>query len=311
VTSKDRYFDIDLPTSLEILEDVMKRRQTKKNPRESEGDCFYPRQRSKKRLATNATYPVLHVGLPLVGNEFLKTFFRSCMGLQATSKKVTGGGLVGKKMMEAVHAGVPPISGYFGHGRSAFLQLDYTQVLPNTASSKFEQIVADDNAEEGRALPLSAFPQIQLLDEIHEDVPHSTFILPFRSTVKTRTNSSAAAPIQGWIDLAQKFHNFTERWASMEDIPGLILTEDQKHARQNKKNRRPDEPMLPLNDDQLSDWWCVHVQHIREFVETYPSHTLLEINLLDHDETTSTLLSAFPQADGTCLSKLLCETNLL
>ena len=100
----------------------------------------------------------------------------------------------------------------------------------------------------------------------------------------------------------------------MEDLPGLVLTEEQKQARKmNKKRLRgPDEPMIPLSDGQLRDWWCDHVEHIRKFVETYPSHTLLEINLLeDHETTMTTLLSAFPQADPTCLSNLLNETNML
>lgn len=303
-TTRDRFFGSDLPTSLELLQQVMK--DETKSKKQKEESCFRPSTISVSLTAAskNVSFPILHVGLPLLGNDFLKNFFRSCMGLHATSKKVSGGGLVGKKMMEAVHAGLPPISGYFGQGRDAFVQLDYTAVLPNTASSKFEEVNYDNGAQVG-ALPFSAFPQIQLLDEIHEDVPDATFILPFRS------GRDGHDPIQGWIDLAQNFHNFTERWAAMEDVPGLVLTTEQRLARQDDSLRGPEEPMLPLKDHQLREWWCRHVRHIREFVRHYPSHALLEVNLQDPESAAAVLLQSFPQADTTCLPKLLNETNFL
>lgn len=331
-----------IPTSFEILEQVMREYDGGDGNRQGKDEsssCFRakPFDGDTTSTSVNISFPVLHMGLPLVGNEFLKGFFRDCIlgaTIHGISKKVKGGGLVGKKMMEAVHAGLPPVSAYFGTSESgentasrqlAFTQLDYTSVLPRTGSSIFEQVA--DAAQD-----YSAFPQIQLLDEIHEDVPHATFVLLFRGGSAKKGSSSNFynnSRLEEWIEVAQNFHNFTERWAAMDDVPGLVLSQEQKVARDivreqqrqeprfyniSKKNENDTsitEPMEKLTDDQLRDWWCRHVQHVRKFVEFHPTHKLLELDLQDQETSTAVLLQWFPETNVTCLADLWKETDFL
>jgi hypothetical protein len=389
-------------TSLEILERIMHDEQDQDGTQKhnaimdeewtaastSTADCFRPRNNNNDikvmddpLIATttinhdnngmNISYPILHVGMPLVGNTFLERYFRDCIiggRIHVTSKKLKGIGLVGKKMMEAVHAGLPPINGYFGlpdgNDGHAFTQLEYTSVLPNTGSSIYEK-VSDKERD------YSSFPQIQLLDEIHEDVPYATFILPFRGNNQTKKNiidhdrgrgrhrmlglpnddatgddeARSEHPrheLEDWIYLAQNYHNFTERWAAMDDIPGLVLTREQKEARMVLRTERVEQqqqyeeknneggrttttaptpssaislplqpPMERLSDGQLKDWWCRHIRHVRKFVEFYPTHRLLELDLTDEEETYNKLLHWFPQTNATCLSELWKTTDFL
>ena len=253
-----------------------------------------------------------------VWNDAFRDFF-SCLGLRVVHRKALGSngkrriGTVGKKMLEAVkEAHLPPISGFFGPNRQVFTALDYTPAL-NSSSGV---IVARNN--NNKYTPI--FPQIQLLDELHEESPSSTFLLPMPA-------------IQDWIDWAQHFHNFTERWARME-IPGLVLTEEQRAARKHpcpeiddqsdeqrkqqqsdvdgdgiddsatseRENRR----CIRLSDDQLKDWWCGHVRHIRGFVETHRhSHTLVELDLSPENQRWTALhLEELFGANQTCISML-------
>ena len=118
------------------------------------------------------------------------------------------------------------------------------------------------------------FPQIQLLDEIHMAEPNSTFVLLFR-------------PVEDWIKSTQSWHHYTVRWAnSNQDLPdlGSILTPQQRIARDQRGEK------IMLTEEQLQRWWCVHVEHIRRFVETYPSHNLIELDLYDRDGSTTELL---------------------
>jgi hypothetical protein len=55
---------------------------------------------------------------------------------------------------------------------------------------------------------------------------------------------------------------------------------------------RPSRPE-PVNDIQLARWWCGHVKHIRKYVELYPSHKLIELELYDNDGSSSVLYDMF------------------
>ncbi|KAL3896496.1 MAG: hypothetical protein SGARI_007152 [Bacillariaceae sp.] len=162
--------------------------------------------------------------------------------------------------------------------------MDYTATLNHSAGI----------LEEER----SVFPQIQLLDEIHEEVPNATLLLPFPD-------------FDEWMGgFAQDYHNFTERWARME-MPGLVLTEEQRAARSVPCREEFDEfgelvgRCVRLSDEQLQQWWCNHVQHIRKVVQdVYPTHSLLELDWRDAQSARSTFQHLFPQANETCLSRL-------
>ena len=339
-------------TSLELLETILDERQElKKQGKDWDGECFRPRLFARgdpvllpsnntaatattKKKSPLLSYPILNVGLPMdPWNDALRDFF-SCLGLRVVHRKALGSngkrriGSVGKKMREAVgDAHVGPVSGFFGTNRQVFSALEHTQTLDSTLP-----------AATTSSSSLSIFPQIQLLDELHEEDPSLTFLLP-------------VPPIDEWVAWAQTFHNFTERWARME-MPGLVLTDEQRAARhypcpemdsdtgrndrrhvlQNKQQQQqpggeepesdtgPGRRCVRLSDNQLKDWWCGHVRHVRSFVETYDnSHALVELDLsfsfslspssadANHGELQSTTVSTLKRlfgANQTCIARL-------
>ena len=317
-------------TSLEILENILKeeqkdqirRREQKKKEGGGHNDdkCFRPQPYKVSTTTTTLSsqsspssieLPIINIGLPMdVWNNKLRDFF-SCQGLKVVHRKALGSngkiriGNTGKKMFEAVtEAHVPPLSGYFGKKRQIFTAMDYTPALNSSSTSGSN---TNSYKNKNKHKPVSAyFPQIQLLDEIHEESPSSTFLLPFFSPDN----------INDWLNWTQNFHNFTERWAR-SDIPGLILTKEQRIAKQypckiietdnevidHDNTSEGEIPIVAteietaslrrcvqLSDDQLRDWWCGHVKHIRKFVETYNnSHKLIELDLSNKESTIKTI----------------------
>jgi hypothetical protein len=67
------------------------------------------------------------------------------------------------------------------------------------------------------------FPQIQLLDELHEEYPNSTFIMNFR-------------PIQDWIKSTTNWYGLKYRFGLM-NIPGLIQNEKQREYNNIERER--------------------------------------------------------------------------
>jgi hypothetical protein len=118
-----------------------------------------------------------------------------------------------------------------------------------------------------------AYPQIQFLDEIHAERPNATFVLNFR-------------PIVDWITSARKWHGMAVRWAHCE-LPGLICPNGQHTA----------SPYC--TDFDLRQWWCGHVKHMREFVNQYPTHKLIELDLYD-TITTSKVMAQLFHTNETC-----------
>jgi hypothetical protein len=277
----DNNSDGETKTSLEVLQDIVNDQNT-----QNDLSCFGPDKSVALPPSTSISFPIINVGLPMdPWNDALKDFF-SCLGLRVTHRKGHGGkfGSTGKKIKQAILAGMVPLSSYFGE-RDVYTQLDYTATLNSSAG-----IIGEDQ---------SVFPQIQLLDEIHEEVPNATFLMPFPNFDDWRGEKFAGS-----------FHNFTERWARME-MPGLVLTEEQKRARSLPCPTELDENgelvgrCLRLSDSQLNQWWCNHVQHVRSLLRNvYPSHTLLELDWKDTESARTTLQIFFPQANNSCLSNL-------
>jgi hypothetical protein len=135
-----------------------------------------------------------------------------------------------------------------------------------TDVTKMAHLQLDTNTKEGY------YPQIQLLDEIHQEKPHAVFIMMFR-------------PMDEWIRSVHAFKGMSRRW-SLFKMPGLVLTEEQREASAHQERSW-------LSDEQLLRWWCGHIQHIREFVREFPSHRLVELDLLNSDETSSLLADLF------------------
>ena len=137
------------------------------------------------------------------------------------------------------------------------------------------------------------YPQISLLDELHEKKPNSTFVINFR-------------PILDWIRSTANWHGMHYRM-SMFEVPGLIMTDEQrvkleqygeysslKERDSQQRTRKP--KIILLSNAQMARWWCSHVRHIREYVKQYPSHKLIELDLYDKKGTSKVLYDLF-QAD--------------
>ena len=126
------------------------------------------------------------------------------------------------------------------------------------------------------------FPQISFLDEIHQEFPNATFVMNFR-------------PVDDWIRSARNWgapqsSTMAQRWASpilcKYKIPGLI----------NQKGR------AQLSDQDLRNWLCGHVKHVREFVKQYPTHKLIELDLYNKEASSRSMASLF-RANRTCWGK--------
>jgi len=153
-------------------------------------------------------------------------------------------------MLQPAAEGKPPIKSCSERPNAiAHLQLDYNWP---------EENVRDKIVNLARA----AYPQIQLLDEIHEEFPNATFLLMLR-------------PVNSWVKSALGCgRDMVGRWARCH-VPGL-----RKHPNDG-----------PLTTQDLSDWWCSHVHHVREFLKHHPSHPLIELDLMNCNETAPSLTS--------------------
>jgi hypothetical protein len=64
-----------------------------------------------------------------------------------------------------------------------------------------------------------------------------------------------------------------------------------------------DLPGLPKRvgkkDQDLRNWYCGHVRHIREFVALHPSHALIELDLYDMERSATVMAKLF-QVKETC-----------
>lgn len=155
--------------------------------------------------------------------------------------------------------------------------------------TKGEEFYAAKQADAYMQLDLNHFtgfyPQIQFLDELHEKEPNSTLIINFR-------------PIHDWIASVSNWHNMRIRMTSFL-MPGLVMDDVQlahAHAEglsEDEKIKHVQVKDIKLSSAQLAKWWCGHALHIREYAKEYPSHSLIELDLLDSNGTTSLLSDLF------------------
>lgn len=296
-----RFFGTNKRTSLEMLQDIIhsKKDQAGTNYIPGNNDpstlpaCFRPNTAPARQLAQDvksgkvplSNDPVLYVGFPKTGTTTLWHFFE-CSGYMASHQQqcpqVVEQNLKGPKQGKASLLDTKwsrmrrreIIEQAKANGRTR------QELLEMQQNMKEAHLQLDYNAEEG------CYPQIQMLDEIHSDYPNATFILAFR-------------PINEWIQSVTSHHGMKSRWGFF-DLPGLIMTEEQLKLR--NRTELPLRERIPtLTKNQLRRWWCGHIQHIREFVEEYPSHRLIELDLY-HDEETSSVLADIFQSKGDCWS---------
>ncbi|KAG7369768.1 sulfotransferase family protein [Nitzschia inconspicua] len=286
-----RYFGKDKRTSLEILQDIIHSKKDQAgNDHVTGGDpsnlpqCFLPNTAPARQLAEDVKSgkvvlsddPVIYVGFPKTGTTTLWRFFE-CSGYMASHQQQCP--MVVQENLQGLGRGDMLLETKWSRmQRSAIDKKAKDQGKTKQQRDEIQRQIKvahlqlDSNMNEG------CYPQIQLLDEIHQDYPNATFILAFR-------------PIDEWIRSVTSHRGMNKRWAFFE-MPGLILTEDQLVLRNRTdltlRERRP-----TLTDQQLRRWWCGHIHHIREYVQEYPSHRLIELDLYHEEETPSILADIF------------------
>lgn len=114
------------------------------------------------------------------------------------------------------------------------------------------------------------FPQLELLETLHDEAPNATFIMNFR-------------PIQDWIKSMKTWSGMVGRF-SLCNFPNMRLGIP--------ANRRKPEAAL-------TQFLCSHVLHARHFVEEFPSHALIELDLYDQETVAFVLTSLFPNRNTT------------
>ncbi|OEU23383.1 hypothetical protein FRACYDRAFT_233555 [Fragilariopsis cylindrus CCMP1102] len=209
-------------TSLEILENVLHKKENQQENRQVNDyitnimmdsstnpnnklkkdlllpipNCFKPNTKQTRKIAnelldgsntrrSSLSYPLFNVGFPKVGSTALNDYL-NCIGIKSSHKQ-----LKISKIMNRTKSQQPLfVQRGIQHDPIAIMQLDY-------------------NLRNG------FFPQIQLLDELHEEYPNSTFILNFR-------------PIQDWIRSTTNWYQMKYRFGLMTNIPGLIMSDEQR-----------------------------------------------------------------------------------
>jgi hypothetical protein len=214
-------------------------------------------QQQQRALPLPLPTPILNLGMPKCGSTTLYEFFQ-CAGYNSTHQIVDDTIC----MRDAVvHNALPPLSTCTPHVQ-AFLQMDANFPLG------FKKRVRRKHRPGFMAITTKRdecfYPQISLLDEIHNEAPNATFILNFR-------------PVQDWIRSVRNWFSLQHRM-TLCHIPGLPRGVGREAL-------------------DLMRWWCSHVLHVRKFVEQYPSHALIELDLYQSDTVNARIMSQLFQID--------------
>ena len=217
--------------------------------------------------------PILNVGFPKAGSTTLNYYFQ-CSNITAVH------GRVGEGIFDRLKNGTSPLL----PGINKLMRFRKRRPREFSGMQAFTQLDWD----RGRG----HFPQISLLDELHEQHPNSTMVIVFR-------------PIPDWIKSTAHYKGMKERFAEF-DMPGLVLEASQRQRLEDyRANKIPQKDLIGLSDVQMARWWCGHVLHIREYVKAYPGHALIELDLYDTEGSEELLQDLFradsdPNVSQTC-----------
>lgn len=106
----------------------------------------------------------------------------------------------------------------------------------------------------------SMFPQIEYLNEIHREKPNSTLLLTFR-------------PMADW-------YKSITHWPPNADKINKPLLMSNRMTRANITNFPSGKG---TNEAEFSNWFCGHVERVREFVALHPSHALVEVDIMNNN----------------------------
>ena len=201
--------------------------------------------------------PVMNVGMPKCGSTTLFSFFQ-CAGLRATHWQRKTTDFEGICMRDAANIGLPPIA-TCASNTEAFMQFDVELPMGFAMPMVFDSKKSRDEC---------FFPQLSLLEELHAENPNLTFVINFR-------------PIHDWVQSVRGWRDMMERFRACH-LPNL--------PRGYPKDLTDTKDVV----DTMTQFFCSHVQHIRNFAEAHPSIALIELDLYDNDHSRETLSALFP-----------------
>jgi len=221
----------------------------------ADGDSCLRARKYPTSSYQNLEKPFINLGFPKMGTTSLYSFFL-CGRVPSTHWVCGKKGLwtVGKRgkhiqcaqcIKEAFDAGHPPLSQCPKRG-DAWLQIDGTWGVrgPN-----------------GKSEPFQFFPQIEMLEEIVQSYPRATYLLTFRSMEKWYRS------LVEWTRVPKRNRehkgiNYAEH-IKMSNITGSPTME------------------TPPNVQEFSEWFCHHVERVRNVIAQYPDATLVEVDIED------------------------------
>ena len=131
--------------------------------------------------------PVLNTGMPKCGSSSLFDFFQ-CVGLHATHFEQNQNQFEGLCMRDAARTGLPFIE-TCASGKDALLHMDVEFPFGYQGGKQLQREIRTSIK-----LDECFFPQLSLLEEIHDESPDATFIMNFR-------------PIKDWIRSVKDWGN--------------------------------------------------------------------------------------------------------
>ena len=118
----------------------------------------------------------------------------------------------------------------------------------------------------------------------------------YQKKVREQTKNNVGGGAADFIPLESPVDNDNDNDIDVDhhDNNNTIIVQVKRPQQHIFPFKRPPVPE-PVDDIQLTRWWCGHVKHIREFVKQYPSHKLIELDLYDTDESSTVLYDLFQQ----------------
>jgi hypothetical protein len=200
--------------------------------------------------------PVLNMGMPKCGSSTLFEFF-DCIGFATTHWQLNTNQFEGLCIRDAAIAGLPPLA----------------------TCAKTKDALIQRNLDE------CFFPQLSLLEEIHEENSDATFVINFRPIRDWVTS------VLGWKDMMDRFRD-----CDLPNLPkGQPAPSNSTNNSNNNNNNIEDEKDTR---DTMMRFFCSHVLHLRNFVESHPSHALIELDLYDTEGSKDIMGALFPSAPG-------------
>jgi hypothetical protein len=266
---KDPSLPTDGSTPVSSLTQHQHNEKNKKlNQAQKTRQCFRPQMDLSSIQPENRhapPKPYINIGFPKAGSTSLHGFFE-CGGINS-GHDLCSSGFCGDCMKNAILQGLPPLKTCGDY--EAFTQLD----ISSPPHPRKKQCY---------------WPQIEALEEIHNEAPNATFILNFRN-------------MPNWVRSVQNWRTLDERIMACNIIGSPALPSPEESINNNDTSL------------WLEDFFCSQVERVRDFVAKHPSHALIEVDI--EDPSVGEFLSQAFDIDASCWkqsnknSKIYANTN--